>query len=263
VSPWSSKFFQRRPYDVLITSHEIVLSQGDQAIAAAVLPAPAAAQTFEARIAQTLKTVIDKVPVRKVRSANIWLSHSLVPHSVVEMDARAMSDADISSALKAYWEDTLDRPAAKLSITYQVQARGRSIFSSCCDLALIDAIQAALQGTGCTPASIAPHLAKTWNESRKQVRSDDCYLLVLQDKVLSIGRHRDGQWIAWTSEGCDSTEWAELALRTTRFSRSTGLGDGQSLPVWIHAPPAMGKPLAAGLRNWSLLNAAPHAGPRA
>jgi hypothetical protein len=179
------------------------------------------------------------------------------------MDARAMSDADISSALKAYWEDTLDRPAAKLAITYQVQARGRSIFSSCCDLALIDAIQAALQGTGCKPSSIAPHLAKTWNESRKQVRGDDCYLLVLQDKVLSIGRQQDGQWSAWTSEGCDSTEWAELARRTTRFSRSTGPADDQSLPVWIHAPQTMGKPRSAGLSNWSLLNAAPHAAPRA
>jgi hypothetical protein len=262
VSPWSSNFFQRS-YDVLITSQEIVFSQGDKAIATAVLPAPAGAQTFEARIAQTLKTVIDQVPGHKARSANIWLSHSLVPHSVVEIDARAMSDADISSALKAYWEDTLDRPAAKLSITYQVQARGRSIFSSCCDLALINAIQAALQGTRCKPASIAPHLAKTWNESRKQVRSDDCYLLLLQDNVLSIGRHQDGQWVAWTTEGCDSTEWAELAFRCTRFSRSTGLGDGQSLPVWIHAPPIMGKPRSAGLRNWSLLNAASHAAPRA
>jgi hypothetical protein len=178
------------------------------------------------------------------------------------MDARAMSDADISSAMKAYWEDTLDRPAAKLAIAYQVQASGRSIFSSCCDLVLMDTIQAALQGTGCKPASIAPHLAKAWNESRKQVGDEDCYLLLLQDKVLSIGRHQDGQWVAWTSEGCDSTEWAELAFRCTRFSRSTGLADGQSLPVWIHAPQAMGKPRSAGLSNWSLLNAAPHAAPR-
>lgn len=261
MSPWSSKFFQR-PYDLLITSHEIVLSRGGKAIATAVLPAPVAAETFETRIAQTLKTVIDQAPGRKARSANIWLSHSLVTHSVVEIDARAMSDADISSALKAYWEDTLDRPAAKLSIAYQVQARGRSIFSSCCDLTLTNAIQAALQGARCKPASIAPLLAKTWNESRKQIRSDDCYLLVLQDKVLSIGRQQGGQWVAWTSEGCDSTEWAELALRTTRFSRSTGLADGQSLPVWIQAPQAMGKLPSAGLGNWSLLNAAPHAAPR-
>jgi hypothetical protein len=259
VSPWSNKFFFKPPYDLLITSDEIILSQGDKAIAAAVLPALAATQTFEARIGQTLKTVIDQVPGRKARSASIWLSHSLVPQSVVQMDARAMSNADISSALKAYWEDTLDRPAARLAIAYQVQTRGRSIFSSCCDLALIDAIQAALQGTGCKPASIAPHFVKTWNDSRKQIPSDDCYLLVLQDKVLSIGRHHGGQWIAWTSEGCDSTDWAELAFRCTRFSRSTGLADGQSLPVWIHAPKTMGKPRSAGLRNWSLLNAAPHA----
>jgi hypothetical protein len=261
VSPWWSKFFFRHPYDVLITSNEIVLSHGGKTIATAVLPAPAAAQTFEARIGQTLRTVIDQLPGRKAHSANIWLSHSLVPHSVVQMDARATSDADISSALKAYWEDTLDRPAAKLAIAYQVQASGRSIFSSCCDLTLMDAIQAALQGTGCKPASIAPHFAKTWNESRKQIPSDDCYLLVLQDKVLSIGRQQDGQWVAWTSEGCESTEWAELAFRCTRFSRSTGLADGQSLPVWIHAPQTMGKPRSAGLSNWSLLNAAPHAAP--
>jgi hypothetical protein len=262
VSPWSNNFFFKRPYEVLITSNEIVLSHGDKAITAA-LPAPVAAQTLEARIAQTLGTVIEQLPGRKARSANIWLSHSLVPHSVVEMDARAMSDADTTSALKAYWEDTLDRPAAKLAIAYQVQASGRSIFSSCCDLVLLDAIQAALQGTGCKPASIAPHLAKTWNESRKQVGGEDCYVLVLQDQVLSIGRQQNGQWSAWTSEGCDSTDWAELAFRCTRFSRSTGLADGQSLPVWIHAPKTMGKPRSAGLSHWSLLNAAPHAARRA
>jgi hypothetical protein len=262
VSPWSNKFFFKRPYDVLITSNEIVLSYGDKAIAV-VLPAPAAAQTLEARIAQALGTVIEQVPGRKASSANIWLSHSLVPHSVVEMDARAMSDADMTSAMKAYWEDALDRPAAKLAIAYQVQASGRSIFSSCCDLVLLDAIQAALHGTGCKPASIAPHLAKTWNESRKQIGAEDCYLLVLQDKVLSIGRQQDGRWSAWTSEGCDSTEWAELAFRCIRFSRSTGQDDGQSLPVWIHAPQARGKPRSAGLSNWALLNAAPHAALRA
>jgi hypothetical protein len=263
VSPWSSKFFFKRPYDVLITSHEIALSHGGKAIAAAVLPALVAAETFETRVGQTLKTVIQQLSGRKASSANIWLSHSLVPHSVVAMDARAMSDADISSAMKAYWEDALDRPAAKLAIAYQVQASGRSIFSSCCDLVLMDAIQAALQGTGCKPACISPHLAKTWNESRKQVRGDDCYLLVLHDKVLSIGRQQHGQWVAWTSEGCDSTDWAELAFRCIRFSRSTGLDDGQSLPVWIHAPHTMGKPRSAGLRNWSLLNATPHAALRA
>jgi hypothetical protein len=262
VSPWSNSFFFKRPYDVLITSDEIFLSQGDNAVASAVLPSPAAAQTFEARIGQTIKAVIAQVPGRKAHSTHIWLSHSLVSHSVVQMDARAMSDADISSAMKAYWEDTLDRPAAKLVIANQVQARGRSIFSSCCDLVLIDAIQAALEGTGCKPASIAPHFVKTWNEGRKQIPSDDCYLLVLQDKVLSIGRHQGGQWVAWTSEGCDSTEWAELAFRCTRFSRSTGLADGQSTPVLIHAPQTMGKPRAAGLSNWSLLNAAPHAAPQ-
>jgi hypothetical protein len=259
VSLWSNNFFFKPAYDLLITSDEIVLSQADKAIASAVLPAPAATQTFEARIGRPLKTVIDQVPGRKTHSANIWLSQSLVSHSVVQMDARAMSDADISSAMKAFWEDTLDRPAAKLAIAYQVQMRGRSMFSSCCDLTLIDAIQAALHGADCKPASIAPHFVKTWNESRKQIPSDDCYLLVLQDKVLSIGRRQGGQWVAWTSEGCDSTEWAELAFRCTRFSRSTGLANDQSLPVWIHAPKSMGKPRSAGLSNWSLLNAVPHA----
>ena len=262
MSPWWNKFF-KRPCDVLITSREIVLSQGEQIIAAAELPASAAGDTLEARIGQTLETVLKQVPGVKDHSASIWLSHSLVPHSVVEMDARAMSESAISSALKAYWEDTLNRPAEKLALTYQVQPRGRSIFSSCCDLVLLDAIQAALQGAGWTPASISPHLAKTWNEGRKQIRNEDCFLLVLQDKVLSIGMRRDGQWIAWTSEGCDSVEWAELAIRTTRFSRSTGLSDGQSRPVWIHAPQAVGKPRSAGLSNWFLLNAAPDTESRA
>jgi hypothetical protein len=263
VSPWLNKFFFKRPYDVLITSDDVVLSQKGSVMASAVLAPLVAPRTFEARLDQAIKAVIDEVPGRKVHSAKIWLSHSLAPQSVVQMDARAMSDASITSAMKAYWEDTLDKPAAKLAITYQVQASGRSIVSSCCEMILVEAIQAALQGTGCKPAGIAPHFVKTWNENRPQFTSDDCYVLVLQDKVLSIGRHQQGQWVAWTSEGCDSTEWAELAFRCTRFSRSTGLTDGPLLPVCVHAPQLMGKPRSAGLGHWTVLNAAPHAAPSA
>ena len=259
MSPWWNKFFQR-PHDVLITSDEIVLSQGDTRIATAVLNPPVEGETFETRMSQTLKAVLDKAPGVNGRSANIWLSHSLVPHSVVEIDARAMSASDISASLKVYWEDILDLPATTLALTYQVQPSGRSIFSSCCNLALIATIQATLQRSGWTTRHIAPHLAKTWNESRKQIHDKDCCLLVFQDKVLSIGVHQRGQWIAWTSEGCDSADWAELSNRATRFCRSTGLCESKSMPVWIYAPQAIGTPHSAGLNNWSLLNAPVRAG---
>ena len=259
MSPWWNKFFQR-PHDVLITSGEVVLSRDDTPIATAVLNPPAGSDTFEARMGQALKTVIDQAPGGNGRSANIWLGHSLVLHGVVEIDARAMSAADISAALKSYWEDTLDVAATTLSLAHQVQPHGRSIFSSCCNLALIETIQATLRRSGWTTSNIAPHLAKTWNEGRKQIHGKNCCLLVLQDKVLSIGVHQNGHWIAWTSEGCGNAEWAELAHRTTRFCRSTGLCDSKSMPVWIYAPQTLGTPRSAGLNNWSLLSAPPHAG---
>jgi hypothetical protein len=271
VSPWSNNFLFKRfkpSCDLLITSTEIVLSQGDKAVASAALPAPTGAESLEARISQALKTITNQVHggtsriTRNTRNTRVWLGHGLVPHGVVRMDARIMNDASISSVLKAYWEDLLDRPAGKLAITYQVQASGRSIFSSCCDLVLMDTIQAALQGSGCKPTSMAPHFSKIWNESRRQITSDNCSLLVLQDQILSIGRQHNGQWVAWTSEGCESTEWAELAFRYTRFSRSTGFDDGPSLPVWIHAPQVMAKPRSADMSHWTLLNRTSHAAPR-
>jgi hypothetical protein len=268
VSPWSNNFFFKlfKPsYDLLITSAEVVLSQGDKPVASAALPAPTGAESLEARISQALKTITDQVPggtSRSTRNTRVWLGHGLVPHGVVRMDARVMNDAAISSVLKAYWEDLLDRPAGKLAIAYQVQASGRSIFSSCCDLVLMETVQAALQGTGCKPTSMAPHFCKIWNESRRQIKSDNCALLVLQDQVLSIGRQHKGQWAAWTSEGCESTEWSELAFRYTRFSRSTGFDHSPSLPVWIHAQQVMAKPRSADMSHWTLLNRTSHAAPR-
>lgn len=258
MSLWWNKLIQR-PYDVLITSNKVVLSLGNKPIATSVLELQMGGESFGARMGQSLKAVIDEAPANG-RSANIWLSHSLVPLGVVAIDARAMSAADISATLKAYWQDILDVPAATLALTYQVQPDGRSIFSCCCDLVLIDAIQATFRRTGWTAKHIAPHLAKTWNEGHKQVRTKDYCLLIFQDKVLSIGVHQNGHWIAWTSEGCDNAEWAEFANRTTRFCRSTGLCDPLSTPVWIDAPQAMGTPSSAGLNNWSLLNTPPHAG---
>ena len=256
MSPWWNKFFPH-PYDVLVTSEEIVLSQSDKTLAVAGVPPPQAGEVFETQVARALATVLTEVAGTKSGSTNIWLSHSLVWHGMLGIDARTMSASDIAATLNAYWEDALDLPAAGLALAYQVQPYGRSIFSSCCDMALIKAIQAALKGTHWKIKSIAPHLAKTWNESRKQVQTDDCYLLVHQDKVLSIGVYENGQWTAWTSEGCDNADWAELSSRATRFSRHTGLSDCKSIPVWIYAPKAKGNPDSAGLNNWSLLNSTP------
>ncbi len=259
MSPWWNKFFPPS-HDVLITSGEVVLALGNIRIAAPVPNPSLEGGSFEARLAQPLKAVMDRAPRSNGRKANIWLCHSLVSQSVVEIDARAMRANEISATLKAYWEDALDLPAATLALTYQVQPSGRSIFSSCCSLALIDSIQSNLRLSGWTAKHIAPHLAKTWNESRQQIHSKDCCLLIFEDKVLSIGVYRHGNWIAWTSEGCDTAEWAELSSRTTRFCRSTGLCDPNALPVWIYAPQAASKPSSVGLNNWSLLSAPSHAG---
>lgn len=259
MSPWWNKFLPP-PSDVLITSDEIVLAQGGIRIPAAVPNSPLIGDPFEVRLAQPLKAVMEQASRSNARSANIWLCHSLVPQSVVEIDARAMSNSDISALLKAYWEDALDLSAATLALSYQVQPSGRSIVSSCCSLALIDAIQANLRLSGWTARRIAPQLAKTWNENRRQIHNKDCCLLILQDKVLSIGVYQKGSWIAWTSEGCNTAEWAELSNRITRFCRSTGLCDANALPVWIYAPQATSKPSSVGLNNWSLLAAPSHAG---
>jgi hypothetical protein len=259
VSPWSNKFFQR-PYDLLITSDEVVLDLGGKPIAAAVRTPPAAGETTHTSLGRTLKTVLDQAPGLKGRSANVWLSDGLVTQSVVEMDVRAMREADVSAALKSYWQDTLDVPAATLAVTYQVQSCGRTIFSSCCDVTLINAIESTVSLSGWTTKKIAPHLARVWNEGRQQIRTKDCFLLLLQDKVLSIGVHQKGRWVAWSSEGCENADWQELLGRTTRFCRSTGLGDPKSLPVWIYAPQSKGSPRSAGLSNWSLLKTSPDAG---
>ena len=253
MSPWWNKFFTQ-PCDVLITSEEIVFSQRAKVLATAEVPLGAADETFEARIRRTLELVTTGVPQNTDRRINIWLSHSLVQYGVLGIDARAMNAPDILTVLKAYWEDALDVPAASLEITYQLQPHGRSLFSSCCNSALVEAIKGAFAGGRWKIKHIAPDLAKTWNESRRQIRDDDYYLLIHQDKVLSIGLHEDRQWTAWTSEGCESVDWAELSNRTIRFSRHTGLSDCQSIPVWIYAPKATVSPHSAGLTNWSLLN---------
>ena len=259
VSLWWNKF-STPSHDVLITSEEVVLARDNKPIAAAALKPAVGGETLVMRLGPTLKGVMEQAPAVKKQRANIWLSHSLVPHSVVEIDVRVMSAADISATLKAYWEDTLDMPAAILSLTYQVQPSGRSIFSSCCDLRLIETIHASLRSSGWEAQIIAPHLAKTWNEKRRQIRSKDYCLLLFQDKVLSIGVHQNGHWIAWTSEGCDDAEWPELFNRTNRFCRSMGLSDPHSVPVWVHAPQAVSAPSSAGLTNWSLLNTPLYAG---
>lgn len=253
MSPWWDKFFAR-PCDVFITSEEIVFSQRAKAIATAEVPLGAVDETLEARIRRTLELVMTGVPQNTERRINIWLSHSLVQFGVLGIDARAMNAPDILTVLNAYWEDALGVPAASLQITYQVQPHGRSLFSSCCNSALVEAIKGGLTGGRWKIKRIAPDLAQTWNESRRQIRDDDCYLLIHQDKVLSIGVHEKGQWTAWTSEACDSAEWAELSARTIRFSRHTGLSDCQSIPVWLYAPKTTGSPHSAGLNNWSLLS---------
>ncbi|MEO5658478.1 MAG: hypothetical protein ABIQ90_01595 [Polaromonas sp.] len=252
MSRWLSKFF-KPACELLITSDEIVLTQGGQRIACAVLHSPTPGETVQTCLVRTLKTVLDQACGVNGRSANVWLSHRLVPHSVVEIDARAMNASEIAAMLKSWWEDLLDLPATTLAVTYQVQSCGRSIVTSCCDLALMEAIQSTLQLSGWTAKNIAPHVTKIWNESRQQFHNDDGYLLLLEDQVLSIGAQQNGRWIAWTSEVCDSAEWPELAERTTRFCRSTGLSDAASLPVWVHAPQIMGTPVSAGLKNWSVI----------
>jgi hypothetical protein len=254
VSPWWNSFVQH-PHELLITSDEIVLAQDNRFMAAAGLKSPVAGETVQACLGRTLKTVLDQAPEGKGRSANIWLSHRLVTQSVVEIDARAMSASGICAALKSYWQDTLDMPAATLAVTYQVQSCGRAIFSSCCDLALMEVVQSTLRLSGWTAKNIAPHLVKVWNEGLQQSHGNDCFLLLLEDKVLSIGLYEKGRWVAWSSEGCDNAGWEELAGRATRFCRSTGLSDPRSLPVWIYAPQATGVPHSAGLNNWSLIKA--------
>ena len=258
VSLWWNKLTQR-PYDALITSDKVVLSLDDKPVASVMLKPPVGVETFDDRMVRTLKTAMDQTPANG-QSANIWLSLSMVSLAVVDIDVRAMSTANILATLKAYWQDVLDVPAATLALTYQVQTDGRSIVSCCSDLALIEAIHATMRSSGWTAKNIAPSVVKTFHHGRKQMRTKDYCLLIFQDKVLSIGIHLNGRWIAWTSEGCDNNDWAEFANRTRRFCRSTGLCEPLSVSVWIDAPETMGAPSLGGLNNWSLLNALPTTG---
>ena len=261
MSPWWNNLFAPS-CDVAITQDSITLSQAGKIVASAAISPIVGDDTLHNRILLGLRTLIHIAPTSSKRHVNIWLSPSLVPHGVVQIDARAMKAADIETTLKAYWEDTLDLPADALAVAYQIQADGQSVFTSCCESALVNALEATLRNANWGIKNLAPSITKTWNDSSKQIGKRNCCMLVVQDNTLSMGVLHNGQWAAWSNEGCENTEWPELAKRVTRFCRSTGMFDTSSLPVWVYSPHAIGTPNALGLHHWSLLHIAPTRGMR-
>ena len=259
MSPWLNNLLTPA-CDVLISSHELALLQAGKRLASVPVAPEKNGEALNSRVTQAIRDLVNAAPYKNTRHTNVWLSHSLATHAVVRLDIRAMKPAEILTTLKAYWEDALGTPASTLAVTSQLQSDGLSVLSSCCATDLLAAIQSALRGANWTTKNVAPHIAKIWNASRKQIGPRNCCMLVLQDKVLSIGLQHNKQWAAWTSEGCESHEWSELANRVARFCRSTGLIDSQSISVWVHSSQTTGTPNFIGLDNWALLNTAQQTG---
>ncbi len=262
MSPWLNNLFSQSS-DLVIASDVIELSQSGKTTIRVPVNPIVGGDTPNNRIALALRVLINLAPSNSKRHVNVWLSHRIVPHSIVQIDARAMKATDLATTLGAYWEDTLDVSAQVLKVTYQIQPNGQSVFTSCCESSLVSTIETTLRNANWVVKKLSPNIAKTWNDNRQHVGQRNCCMLVAQDKMLSIGVQHGGQWAAWSSEACESTEWSELANRVTRFCRSTGLADPKAMPVWAYAPLAAGTPNSAGLNHWSLLNVVPHMGVRA
>ncbi len=140
------------------------------------------------------------IHTRARRRATFVLDDFWGYHAILQGDLRALRAKEIDEVTAAYFADTYGVDATTLSVRWQVQPGGRSLFASALPRSLIEGIRARAQGARFGIASLTLALPQTLNRARSAIAGRNGWLLVATGTLLHAVTIDDRGWSAYDTE---------------------------------------------------------------
>lgn len=121
-------------------------------------------------------------------------------HAILRGDFRRMRARDLDEVVNAYFADSFGMDGQTLTIRWQTQPGGRTLFASALPSALIEGLRERGSAMGVDVASIMLALPQTLNRVRSAITARTGWLLVATETLLHAVAIVDGGWSAYDTE---------------------------------------------------------------
>lgn len=162
---------------------------------------------------------------------DVQIADSFVFYDVLAIDARIISALELRRVAGLGLADTLGLDPADLMIRCAIQKGGMSVVICGIPIALLNAIERAIQQVGYRLNRIEPAFAEFVNWHASRLILPNAMIARLRHHSLTLGLMRDGKWHAFATERLSQRIWTELRDSCDAFCSRISIPDHHHLPI--------------------------------